>query len=119
MGWGQKNAQFFCRVKSARMHDVEILSNKKRGVHIEAACEEGCVELELHWNTSTNSNWYYIWLKPWRKTKVGGEPIMIASGELDFDKINMGENMVRLNSVLVEMFRTFQALEVLKEGTDG
>ncbi|NJN35889.1 MAG: hypothetical protein HC794_01140 [Nitrospiraceae bacterium] len=41
--------------------------------------------------------------------------MMIASGELNFDKLLMGESMVRLNNDMVEMFRTMQALEVLKD----
>lgn len=130
MGWNQQS-HFYCEVSSARKHVEKICSDARRGLHITAAGELGAIELILRAKemecTETvgprggihrayrQNDIFEVWFRPWRSCEnPSAQHVMIASGPLDYDRVQHEEAMVRFDDKAMELYRTLRAMEVMQ-----
>jgi hypothetical protein len=132
MPWNQKNARFYCEVYSARRTKEVILSDAYKGLVIIAAGEQGMLRVTLradgieektrtgprggiHVESRRHLDKFMVEFCPWRSCEAEGDPVVIASGPLDFDRVKHGEAMVRFDDQAIEVYRTMRAIEIIKE----
>lgn len=130
MGWNRQS-RFYCEVTSARKRTETICSDERRGLSITAAGEQGAIELYLRAqgtedtvtigprggkkHTYRNIDTFEVWFRPWRSCEFPRAPaILIVSGPLDYDRVKHEEAMIRLDDKTMELYRTMQAIDVIK-----